>query len=58
MNRLEHWHRSGKSFNWNGHRTFYHEEGRGEALLLLHGFPTASWDWYKLWPRAKKSCIF
>ena len=50
MNRLERWHRSGKSFNWNSHRIFYHEEGRGEALLLLHGFPTASWDWHKLWP--------
>ncbi len=20
------------------------------ALLLIHGFPTASWDWYRLWP--------
>lgn len=20
------------------------------TLLLLHGFPTSSWDWYKLWP--------
>ncbi|MCB0583609.1 MAG: alpha/beta hydrolase [Phaeodactylibacter sp.] len=50
MNRLEHWRRAGKAFNWNGHRIFYRESGRGEALLLLHGFPTASWDWHKLWP--------
>jgi pimeloyl-ACP methyl ester carboxylesterase len=21
-----------------------------EALLLIHGFPTASWDWEALWP--------
>lgn len=20
------------------------------ALLLIHGFPTASWDWHRLWP--------
>ncbi len=25
-------------------------EGSGDALLLIHGFPTASWDWAKLWP--------
>ena len=24
--------------------------GNGSALLLIHGFPTASWDWSKLWP--------
>ncbi|MCB0546007.1 MAG: alpha/beta hydrolase [Phaeodactylibacter sp.] len=50
MNRLDIWHRAGRSFNWNGHRIFYRESGRGEALLLLHGFPTASWDWHKVWP--------
>jgi pimeloyl-ACP methyl ester carboxylesterase len=22
----------------------------GAALLLIHGFPTASWDWEALWP--------
>lgn len=21
----------------------------GEGILLIHGFPTASWDWHKLW---------
>ena len=50
MNRIERWLQAGKSFNWNGHRIFYREAGRGEALLLLHGFPTASWDWHKVWP--------
>ena len=25
-------------------------DGHGPALLLIHGFPTASWDWCKLWP--------
>ncbi|MCB0598387.1 MAG: alpha/beta hydrolase [Lewinellaceae bacterium] len=50
MNHLDDWRRAGKTFNWNGHRIFYREAGRGEALLLLHGFPTASWDWHKVWP--------
>ena len=50
MDRLENWRHAGKIFNWNGHRIFYREGGRGDALLLLHGFPTASWDWHKVWP--------
>lgn len=50
MNRINHWRLAGKTFNWNGHRIFYREGGRGEALLLLHGFPTASWDWHRVWP--------
>lgn len=24
-------------------------------LLCIHGFPTASWDWYKLWPTLTQS---
>ena len=24
--------------------------GSGPALLLIHGFPTSSWDWCKIWP--------
>jgi pimeloyl-ACP methyl ester carboxylesterase len=24
--------------------------GTGEPLVLIHGFPTASWDWNRLWP--------
>lgn len=27
------------------------EAGSGEPLLLVHGFPTASWDWAKVWDR-------
>ena len=29
---------------------FNRAEGSGSALLLIHGFPTASRDWAKLWP--------
>ena len=24
------------------------------TLLLIHGFPSASWDWHKLWPKLAK----
>lgn len=32
-----------------GRELFVREDGGGETLLLLHGFPTASWDWHRLW---------
>lgn len=48
---LANWHHHGKYFNFEGHRIFYREEGNGPLLLLIHGFPTASWDWCRLWPK-------
>lgn len=47
---LDQWQREGRYFEWQGQRIFYRDEGAGEALLCLHGFPTASWDWHRLWP--------
>jgi pimeloyl-ACP methyl ester carboxylesterase len=44
------WRSAGKSFDYNGHPIFYRDEGQGPALLCIHGFPTASWDWHLLWP--------
>lgn len=44
------WRLAGKTFDYNGHSIFYREEGQGPALLCIHGFPTASWDWHLLWP--------
>jgi pimeloyl-ACP methyl ester carboxylesterase len=46
---LDAWKQGGGFFEWRGHRIFTRAEGQGEALLLIHGFPTASWDWHKLW---------
>ena len=46
----EQWQAGGASFEWRGQRIFFRAEGRGEPLLLIHGFPTASWDWCALWP--------
>ncbi|WP_224363662.1 alpha/beta fold hydrolase [Hyalangium versicolor] len=47
---LEDWKRTGKTFIFEGHRIFYRDEGTGDVLLCLHGFPTSSWDWSRLWP--------
>lgn len=47
---LEAWRSGGGFFDWKGHHIFYRVEGTGEPLLLIHGFPTASWDWAPLWP--------
>jgi pimeloyl-ACP methyl ester carboxylesterase len=44
------WQQGGKEFTWNGHRLFVRAEGQGRALLLIHGFPTSSYDWHELWP--------
>lgn len=46
------WRKAGEFFDHSGLQIFTRHEGknsRGEALLLLHGFPTASWDWSPLW---------
>ena len=45
------WRAAGDTFEWRGERIFYRAEGTGEAVLLVHGFPTASWDWSLIWPR-------
>lgn len=48
---LDDWQAKGRRFALdNGERLFYRDAGNGEAVLCLHGFPTASWDWHRLWP--------
>lgn len=48
---LEHWRRTGESFDWQGNRIFVRRAGEPAApvLLLIHGFPTASWDYAPVW---------
>ncbi|MBL7845867.1 MAG: alpha/beta hydrolase [Cyclobacteriaceae bacterium] len=46
---IDQWRKKGKWLTYNGHQIFYVVEGTGEPLVLLHGFPTSSWDWHKLW---------
>ncbi|MFL1464566.1 alpha/beta fold hydrolase [Marinobacter sp. HN1S83] len=47
---LEWWQQGGKWFSYEGHAIFSRMAGQGEPLVLLHGFPTASWDWNRMWP--------
>lgn len=46
---LKDWQQSGNFFRFQDYQIFYQKAGTGPTLLLLHGFPTASWDWNKLW---------
>lgn len=47
---LEQWKVAGRYFEWRSHPIFYREQGTGETLLCIHGFPTASYDWQRMWP--------
>lgn len=46
---LEDWISQGCEFDYRGHRIRYWTAGQGEPLLLIHGFPSGSWDWHCLW---------
>lgn len=49
---LSDWKNKGKYWDYKKHQIFYIQEGQGndkEHLLLIHGFPTSSWDWGKVW---------
>jgi pimeloyl-ACP methyl ester carboxylesterase len=50
--RLDAWRAAGHTFRFADHDAFYRAGGikdGADALLLLHGFPTSSWDWHALW---------
>ena len=51
---LERWRESGHFVAFGSQRIFCVDSAPGErvrpTLLLIHGFPTASWDFAKLWP--------
>ncbi|VVN72014.1 alpha/beta fold hydrolase [Pseudomonas fluorescens] len=52
------WRKRGQSFLFRGQTIRYWTAGQGEPLLLIHGFPTASWDWHYLWqPLAQRSRV-
>ncbi|MEC9024475.1 MAG: alpha/beta hydrolase [Pseudomonadota bacterium] len=48
---LSQWRSSGHFLNVDGQQVFYKTEGTGPVLLLIHGYPTASFDWAKIWPK-------
>lgn len=47
---LADWYAAGTRQRVGGHTLFVCRAGDGPHLTLLHGFPTCSWDWSKIWP--------
>lgn len=44
------WQHAGNYFNHNGNKIFYRQSSKSdEVLLCLHGFPTSSFDYHKIW---------
>jgi len=53
---LDDWLAQGAWFRFAGHGVFYRRGGDdapagNRVLLLIHGYPTSTWDWSKIWPR-------
>jgi pimeloyl-ACP methyl ester carboxylesterase len=47
---LREWQDAGKRFDYKGYPIFYRlSENSDEILLCLHGFPTSSHDYHKIW---------
>ena len=46
---FSHWKNQAQHFDYKGNLIAYWTGGSGPPLLLIHGFPTASWDWHKIW---------
>jgi len=48
---LQQWQQKGDYAKLNGHNIFYIDEGEKDlpVVLLIHGFPTSSWDWQGVW---------
>ncbi|MBL8261625.1 MAG: alpha/beta hydrolase [Xanthomonadaceae bacterium] len=44
------WRDAGEFIRIRGHRIHCRRGGTGPRLLLIHGFPTASFDWAPMWP--------
>ena len=56
--RIEDWHDLGVTQSLLGYDIFYIDQPataeQWGTVLLIHGFPTASWDWWKIWPELNR----
>jgi len=52
---LTSWKNTGDYLSFNGQKIFFQKAGSSDTvILLLHGFPTASYDWVRMWPMLQK----
>lgn len=52
---LRDWERQGGLVRYGAHDVFLRAGGAGPTLLLIHGYPTGSYDWHRLWPHLEAS---
>jgi pimeloyl-ACP methyl ester carboxylesterase len=46
---LADWQQGGEYHDYRGHQIFVRTAGSGPPLLLIHGYPTSSYDWHAVW---------
>jgi pimeloyl-ACP methyl ester carboxylesterase len=46
---LSAWKQAGDTFEYRGHSIFYRRDGRGPAVLAVHGYPLNSFDFSRVW---------
>jgi len=51
---IEQWRANARYFDFEGHKIAYWSAGTGRPLLMVHGFPTAAWDWAPIWEQMGK----
>lgn len=53
---LEKWYQRGQIRRLGDHSIFTIDEGSADqsAIILIHGFPTSSWDWQPIWETLRK----
>ena len=58
MRPLHEWRAAAQYFDANGNKIAYwtsqNPQGDKPWLLLIHGYPTSSWDWSGLWPKLEE----
>lgn len=53
--RLTQWRDGGEYHPYGRWRVFVRRAGTGPVLLMLHGYPTGSFDWYRVWDQLARS---
>lgn len=53
--RLRAWQAAGEFLRHRGQRVFVRRAGSGPVLLLVHGYPTGSYDWHRVWDALAKT---